>query len=75
LNIHALADPQKTPTPLLPLSKSRLETLCLILLGMIGARTVNLTHIATERPGRAKAASTYRRLQRFFQYVSLPQVS
>ena len=73
MNIHALADLQKKLTPLLPLSKSRLETLCLILLGMIGARTVNLTHISTERPGRAKVASTYRRLQRFFQYVSLPQ--
>jgi gamma-glutamyltranspeptidase len=40
-------------------------------LGIISARTVNLTHIATERPGRAKVASTYRRLQRFFQQVRL----
>jgi hypothetical protein len=72
LNSHALADLQKTLTPHVPLSKSRLETMCLLLLGMIGARTVNLTHIATERPGRAKVASTYRRLQRFFQHVTLP---
>jgi hypothetical protein len=56
-----------------PLGKSRLETLCLLLLGMISARTVNLTHIATERPSRALVASTYRRLQRFFQHVILPE--
>jgi len=72
LNTRALADLQKTLTPHVPLGKTRLETLCLLLLGMIGARTVNLTHIATERPGRAKVASTYRRLQRFFQHVVLP---
>jgi hypothetical protein len=50
-----------------------LETLCLLVLGMISARTVNLTHIAAERPSRAKVASTYRRLQRFFQQVILPE--
>ncbi len=64
MNIRALADLQKTPAPHVPLGKSRLETLCLLLLGMIGARTVNLTHVATERPGRAEVASTCRRLQR-----------
>lgn len=55
----------------LSLSKSRLETLCLMIVGMIGARTVNLGHIATERGGRVRVASTYRRLQRFFQHVRL----
>ena len=73
MNLHALADLQKTLTPHVPLGKSRLETLCILLLGMIGARTVNLTHIATERPSRALIASTYRRLQRFFQHVTLPE--
>ena len=53
------------------LSKSRLETLCLIMLGMLNARTVNLTHLASQRPSRTLIASTYRRLQRFFQYVRL----
>jgi hypothetical protein len=57
--------------PSLSLSKSRLETLCLIVVGMIGARTVNLGHIATERGGQVRVGSTYRRLQRFFQYVAL----
>lgn len=51
------------------LSKSRVETLCLIVVGMISARTVNLTHLACERPAVAQPASTYRRLQRFFQHV------
>jgi len=73
LNIRALADLQKTLTPHVPLGKSRLETLCMILLGMISARMVNLTHITSERPSRVMVASTYRRLQCFFQYVRLPE--
>ncbi len=36
---------------------------------MVSARTVNLSHLAAERPGTTLVASTYRRLQRFFQYV------
>lgn len=73
LNARTLTDLQKTLSPHVPLGKSRLETLCMLLLGMISARTVNLTHIATERPSRALVASTYRRLQRFFQHVVLPE--
>lgn len=57
--------------PHVDLGKSRLETLCLLLVGMVSARTVNLGHIACERPGSALTASTYRRLQRFFQHVRL----
>lgn len=57
--------------PHVGLSKSRLETLSLIVIGMISARTVNLSHIACERPWEAQIASTYRRLQRFFQHVRL----
>jgi hypothetical protein len=68
----SLADLQRTLTPHVRLGKTRLETLCLLVLGMISARTVNLTHIAAERPARAKVASIYRRLQRFFQQVLLP---
>jgi hypothetical protein len=66
--IRALAESLR---PHLELSKSRVETLCLLVVGMISARTVNLGHIACERPGRALTASTYRRLQRFFQHVRL----
>jgi len=73
VNARSLDDLQKTLSSHVPLSTSRLETLCMVLLGMISARTVNLTHIATERPGRALVASTYRRLQRFFQHAVLPQ--
>ena len=62
----ALADPQVRAD-----GKSRLETLCLLVVGMLGARTVNLGHIATTRGGTALPASTYRRLQRFFQHVRL----
>ena len=51
------------------LSESRLETLVMLITGMIGSRTVNLSHVASERGSTAKPASTYRRLQRFFQHV------
>lgn len=58
--------------PHVALSKTRLETLCLIVIGMVGARTVSLGHIACERSGASVlVASTYRRLQRFFQHVRL----
>ncbi len=59
-------------SPHIDLSKSRLETLALLITGMIGARTVNLSHIASERGSQVKIASTYRRLQRLFQHVAAP---
>ena len=59
--------------PELALSKSRVETLCMIVIGLVSARTVNLSHLACEGPGAAQPASTYRRLQRFFQHVRLEQ--
>ena len=68
--ISALA---KILRPDLDLSKSRLETLSLIVIGMVSARSVNLSHIACERPGSALTASTYRRLQRFFQHIRLDE--
>jgi len=68
--ITALADLLRRHVPL---SKSRLETMALLTVGMIGARTVNLVHVADERgAGAVDPASTYRRLQRFFQHVRLP---
>lgn len=48
------------------LGKSRMETLVLLITGMIGARTVNLSHVSSERGSAVKPASIYRRLQRFF---------
>ena len=62
--IAALAERLRT---CFPLSKSRLDTLCLLIVGTIASRTVNLGHIASERGGTTLLASTYRRLQRFFQ--------
>jgi hypothetical protein len=73
LNATHLANLKRTLSPHVPLSKSRLETLCLLVLGMISARTVNLTHIACERAAPVMIASTYRRLQRFFQHARLPE--
>lgn len=68
---RALTTLEKILRPHVGLSKSRLETLCLLVVGMISARTVNLSHLACERPSTALVASTYRRLQRFFQHVRL----
>jgi len=62
-----------TLSPHVPLSKTRLETLCLLIVAMVSARTVNLSHLASERAGEVLVASTYRRLQRVFQDVALPE--
>jgi Transposase DDE domain len=53
------------------LSNDRRLTLAALLVGLISARTVNLTHLCGAFCGPAKLASNYRRLQRFFQYVRL----
>ena len=67
--ITALADLLRRHVPL---GKSRLETMALLTVGMIGARRVNLVHGADERGEiSVDPASTYRRLQRFFQHVRL----
>jgi len=68
---RAIATLRDTLVPYLGLSKDRVETLALIVVAMVSARTVNLSHLAAERPGRVQVASTYRRLQRFFQHVRL----
>ena len=68
---RAIAALMEVLRPEIDLSKSRLETLCLIVIGMVSARSVNLSHLACERPGTVQTASTYRRLQRFFQHVRL----
>ena len=69
---------QKTATalserlsPHVSLSKDRRETLAFLTVGMLSARTANLSVLATERPGPALVSSTYRRLQRFFQFAEL----
>ena len=51
------------------LGKSRLETLCMLVVGMVAARTVNLGHVASQAGRGVQIASTYRRLQRFFQHA------
>lgn len=68
---RAIATLRDSLRPHLDLSNKRVETLALIVVAMVSARTVNLSHLAAERPGSALVASTYRRFQRFFQYVRL----
>ena len=57
--------------PHFSLSKTRLETRAILIVGLVNSRTVNLLHLASQFPGAALHASNYRRLQRFFQYVRL----
>lgn len=66
-----LAPLLETLRPHFALSKSRLETLAVLLVGLANCRTVNLSHLASQFPGTAKHSSNYRRLQRFFQFVEL----
>lgn len=55
------------------LRNSRLETLAVLIVGLIQCRTVNLSHIASQFPAEAQHSSNYRRLQRFFQMIRLDQ--
>ena len=60
-------------SPYVELGNHRLRTLCLLITALVSARTVNLSHLAAERASEVLVASTYRRLQRFFQYVRPPE--
>lgn len=71
MNRHLLDALVGTLSGHLDLSKSRLETLALLVLGLVNGRTVNLSHVASQISGTASISSSYRRLQRFFQYVCL----
>ena len=53
-----------TLSPHLELGKSRLQTLSWLIIGLVNARTVNLSHLASQCSGSAQIASSYRRLQR-----------
>src|SRR3954463_444762 len=55
----------------LSLRKSRLESFCVLVVGVLLSRTVNLSHLACMFPTRAAIASNDRRLQRFFEQVIL----
>ena len=66
-----LAPLVETLRPHFSLSKTRIETLAVLLLGLANGRTVNLSHLASQFPGGALHASNYRRLQRFFQFERL----
>src|SRR4051794_19096068 len=55
----------------LSLRKSRLESFCVLVVGVLLSRTVNLSHLACMFPTQAEIASNYRRLQRFFAQVTL----
>jgi hypothetical protein len=55
----------------LALRKSRLESLCVLSVGVLVSRSVNLGHLAGGFASRAEIASKDRRLQRVFEQVHL----
>ena len=55
----------------LEFGKSRLQTLAWLIIDLVNARTVNLSHLASQCSGSAQVSSSHRRLQRFFQHVQL----
>jgi hypothetical protein len=57
--------------PHVSLSNDRRQTLGFLAVAMLSARTPNLSVLASERPGAVLTSSTYRRLQRFFQFADL----
>ncbi len=61
--------------PYLALSKPRLELISILVISIIQLRTVNLTRLAANFPGFAQTESCYRRIQNFFQKVSLDTVT
>jgi len=67
------AAPSERLTPHVSLSNDRRQTLGFLSVAMLSARTPNLSVLASERPGAVLTSSTYRRLQRFFQFAALAQ--
>ncbi len=45
----------------LEFGKSRLQTLSWLIIGLVNARTVNLSHLASQCSGSAQVSSSYRR--------------
>jgi hypothetical protein len=60
-------------SPHVSLSNDRRLTLAFLAVGMLSARTPNLSVLASEWTGPALVSSTYRRLQRFFQFADVPE--
>ena len=48
-----------------------MQTLSWLIIGLVNAGTVNPSHLASQCSGSAQVSSSYRRLQRFFQHVTL----
>ena len=70
---YLLAPLRDTLRPHFNLSKTRLATMAIILFGLANGRTVNLSHLASQFPGKALHASNYRRLQHFFKQVQFDE--
>ena len=70
---YLLAPLRDTLRPHFNLSKTRLATMAIILFGLANGRTVTLSHLASQFPGKALHASNYRRLQHFFKQVQFDE--
>src|SRR4051812_47769921 len=69
MNRDVTAALRRAPQGHLSLRKSRPESFCVLVFGVLLSRTFNLGHLPCIFPPRAAIASNYRRLQRFFEQV------
>ena len=53
-------------------NRARINFLARFIIALIEVRTVNLSEVANVFAGRAKPASHYKRVQRFFRFFELP---
>ncbi len=69
--MHQIIALRNALRPHLDWHSARVTFLALFLIAVYRVKTVNLAQIATAFPGRAKAESNYKRLQRFFRAFEL----
>jgi hypothetical protein len=62
---------QKSLRKYFDIHPSRLDCLCQMIVGIMSTQTSNLTKIASNFSNKAKFASCYRRIQRFFKLQNL----
>lgn len=63
---------ERTLAETVPLNKARHNFLAKFMVALIQVKTVNLVEVSNSFSGRAKAESSYKRIQRFLRFFELP---
>ena len=69
--MHQITQLRQTLQPHLDWHGARVAFLSLFLVALFRVKTVNLAEVATGFAGRAKAASNYKRIQRFLRFFEV----